>query len=170
MYETGGSWAEIPLVCVDMVSSVVTPRDTLNTTEAEEQEFLTFMEPRNRFQGVNSASLCGLAGRYDNPIPTRLQPPIECLKIPAHGVASTEWQLPLSGVHFITRAAWWGVGVGGAGPPSFTISTITYKVAVYAPFERTDTLPLSLLNHYMYSVVSTNDNLHCTVTSHPRTP
>ena len=28
VYETGGSWAEMPLVWVDMVSSVVTPRDT----------------------------------------------------------------------------------------------------------------------------------------------
>ncbi len=32
---------------------------------------------------MNSASLCSLAGRYDNPIPTRLLAPIDCLKIPA---------------------------------------------------------------------------------------
>jgi hypothetical protein len=31
----------------------------------------------------NSASLCSLAGRYDNPIPTRCLAPIDCLKIPA---------------------------------------------------------------------------------------
>jgi hypothetical protein len=48
--------------------------------------FYTFMEPRNRFQGINSASLCSLAGRYDNPIPTRFLAPIECLKIPAQDV------------------------------------------------------------------------------------
>jgi hypothetical protein len=41
------------------------------------------MEPRNRFQGMNSASLCGLAGRYDNPIPPRFLTPIDSLKIPA---------------------------------------------------------------------------------------
>jgi hypothetical protein len=41
------------------------------------------MKPRNRFQGMNSASLCSLAGRYDNPIPTRFPTPIDCLKIPA---------------------------------------------------------------------------------------
>jgi hypothetical protein len=41
------------------------------------------MEPRNRFQGINSASLWSPAGRYDNPIPTRLIAPIDCLKIPA---------------------------------------------------------------------------------------
>jgi hypothetical protein len=41
------------------------------------------MEPRNRCQGINSASLCSLAGRYDNPIPTRCLVPIEFLKIPA---------------------------------------------------------------------------------------
>jgi hypothetical protein len=41
------------------------------------------MEPRNRFQGMNSASLCSLAGRYDNPIPPRFQPPETLYKIPA---------------------------------------------------------------------------------------
>jgi hypothetical protein len=41
------------------------------------------MEPRNRFQGINSASLCCLACRYDIPIPTRFLAPINCLKIPA---------------------------------------------------------------------------------------
>jgi hypothetical protein len=45
--------------------------------------FLTFKEPRNRFQGISSSSLCSLAGRYDNPIPTRFLAPIDCLKIPA---------------------------------------------------------------------------------------
>jgi len=29
--------------------------------------FLTFKEPRNRFQGINSASLCSLADRYNKP-------------------------------------------------------------------------------------------------------
>ncbi len=43
----------------------------------------TFTEPRNRFQGMNSVSLCSLAGRYDNPISTRCLAPIDCLKIPA---------------------------------------------------------------------------------------
>ncbi len=38
------------------------------------------MEPRNRFQGMNSASLYSLAGWYDNPIPTRFLAPIDCLK------------------------------------------------------------------------------------------
>jgi hypothetical protein len=32
---------------------------------------------------MKSASLCSLAGRYDNPIPPRLLAPIDCLKIPA---------------------------------------------------------------------------------------
>ncbi len=36
-----------------------------------------------RFQGTNSARLCSLAGRYDNPISTRFIAPIDCLKIPA---------------------------------------------------------------------------------------
>jgi hypothetical protein len=45
------------------------------------------MEPRNRFQGMNSASLCSLAGRHDNPIPTRFLSPLECLKIPTPNYA-----------------------------------------------------------------------------------
>jgi hypothetical protein len=42
---------------------------------------------------------------------------------------------------------------GGERPPPFTISTIMYKVGVYAPAERADTLPPFLLYPYMYSVV-----------------
>jgi hypothetical protein len=41
------------------------------------------MEPRNRFPEMNSASLCSLEGRYDNPIPPRFLAPIDSLKIPA---------------------------------------------------------------------------------------
>jgi hypothetical protein len=44
---------------------------------------LTFKEPRNRFQGINSASLCSLAGRYDKPFPSWFLAPIDCLTIPA---------------------------------------------------------------------------------------
>jgi hypothetical protein len=32
---------------------------------------------------MNFASLCSLAGRYGNPIPTRFLAPIDCLKTPA---------------------------------------------------------------------------------------
>ncbi len=42
-----------------------------------------FMGPRNWCQGMNSASLCSLAGRYENPIPPRCLAPIDFLKIPA---------------------------------------------------------------------------------------
>ncbi len=45
--------------------------------------FLTFKEPRNRRKGNDSASLCSLAGRYDNPVPTRFLAPVDCSKIPA---------------------------------------------------------------------------------------
>ncbi len=67
----------------------------------------------------------------------------------------TEWQRPLSGVHFIMmeKVAQAGREGGGCTPPPFTISTITYRVVVYAPAERADTLPLFLLYLYMYSVV-----------------
>ncbi len=43
------------------------------------------MEPQNRFQGMNSASLwvCSLAGRYYNPVPPRYLAPVDSFKIPA---------------------------------------------------------------------------------------
>jgi hypothetical protein len=40
--------------------------------------FLTINKPKNRFQRINFASLCFLAGRYDNPIPTRFLAPVDC--------------------------------------------------------------------------------------------
>ncbi len=42
--------------------------------------------------------------------------------------------------------------IGVARPPSYTVSTITFKVVVYAPAERADTHPLFLLYLYIYSV------------------
>ncbi len=44
--------------------------------------FETFKEPKNQFQGINPPAY-SLAGRYDNPIPTRFLASIDCLKIPA---------------------------------------------------------------------------------------
>jgi hypothetical protein len=47
----------------------------------------------------------------------------------------TEWQLPISGAHSIMMEK---SALAGARPPPFTLVTITYKVAVYAPAERAD--------------------------------
>jgi hypothetical protein len=54
---------------IDFVSLICTCR------LAWRPNFLTFKEPKNRFQGTNSARLCSLTGRYDNPIPTRFLAP-----------------------------------------------------------------------------------------------
>jgi hypothetical protein len=43
---------------------------------------------------------------------------------------------------------------GGCTPTPFHSITIIYKVAVYAPAERADTLPLFLLYPYICSVVA----------------
>jgi hypothetical protein len=50
-------------------SSVLLP--SLTTNRAWIFKLLTFKDPKNRFQGIHSASLCSLSGRCDNPIPTR---------------------------------------------------------------------------------------------------
>jgi hypothetical protein len=47
------------------------------------------MGPRNRFQGMNSASLRSLTGRNDDPIPPRFLAPIDFLKIPAQVIIPT---------------------------------------------------------------------------------
>jgi hypothetical protein len=51
----------------------------------------------NRFQGMNSASLCSLEGRYDYPIPTRFLAPIDCLKIPTQNVTAYCLTLSVAG-------------------------------------------------------------------------
>jgi hypothetical protein len=72
----------------------------------------------------------------------------------------TEWQLLLSGVHSIMMEKLAQAGESaGVRPPPFTISTISFKVVVYAPAERAEALPLFLLYPYMYSVFSTVKNI-----------
>jgi hypothetical protein len=51
----------------------------------------------------------------------------------------TEWRLPIFGVHPIMMEKSALAGKVGVASP---LSTITYKVVVYAPAERADTLPL----------------------------
>ncbi len=58
---------------------------------------------------MNSASLCSLAGRYDNPIPPRFLAPIDCLKIPAQLICSY-------------RPASWGAGSRAGSPVSKCVS------------------------------------------------
>jgi hypothetical protein len=48
------------------------------------RHFKTFQALRNRFQGINSTSLCSLPGRYDNPVPIQCIVPIDYPKIPAY--------------------------------------------------------------------------------------
>ncbi len=59
------------------------------------------------------------------------------------------WFHPQS-IHRVATAAFWrnSIMLGGARLPPFTIFTITYKVTVYAPAERADTLPLFHLYPY----------------------
>jgi hypothetical protein len=38
------------------------------------------MEPKNRFQGIDSENLFSMEGRYDNSTPTRFLAPIDCSK------------------------------------------------------------------------------------------
>ncbi len=56
----------------------------VTSSSTPEHEFYTFKEPRNRFQGIDSASLCSPAGRYVNPFLAWFLAPIDCSKIPAN--------------------------------------------------------------------------------------
>jgi hypothetical protein len=51
------------------------------------------------------------------------------------------------------KSALAGERPGGAHPPTFTLFTITYKVAEYAPAGRADTLLAFHLYPYMYSIL-----------------
>jgi hypothetical protein len=43
-----------------------------------------------RSPGIDSASLCSLASRYDNPISTRFLAPMDCSKIPVTGCSGSK--------------------------------------------------------------------------------
>jgi hypothetical protein len=64
----------------------------VNPGFGRQQTFISDMETRARIfkKRIDSNEpippgcvVCSLAGRYDNPIPTRFLAPIDCLKIPA---------------------------------------------------------------------------------------
>ncbi len=63
----------------------------LKLLTSQRRYFKTFKEPRNRLQGIDSTSLCSLAGRYDNHIPTWFPAPIDYSKIPAQGSSTEVW-------------------------------------------------------------------------------
>ena len=65
---------------VKIKEKLVSPLQTMANSH-----ILQSMSPRID-QGINSASLCSLAGRYDNTIPTRFLAPTDCLKVTAHAV------------------------------------------------------------------------------------
>ncbi len=74
----------------------------------------------------------------------------------------TEWQWPLFGMHsiMIEKLARL-VRVGGARPSPFTISTMTYKAEVYAPWECRYTPPIPILPLYVLSVSPTTTPGNC---------
>ena len=51
--------------------------------------------------GMNSASLCSLAGRYDKPIPPRFLAPIDFLKIPAQLLVGMDDDLTVHVCHYL---------------------------------------------------------------------
>ncbi len=57
------------------------------------------MEPRNQVQGMNFASLCSLAGRFDNPIPTRFLAPHRLFKNSSSGYWLASYSLTDSFVY-----------------------------------------------------------------------
>jgi hypothetical protein len=69
-------------MCEKSFKTALVPSSVENITlpnQNPETVFLNFQ----RFLETDSASLCSLPGRYDNPIPTRFLAPIDCCKIPA---------------------------------------------------------------------------------------
>jgi hypothetical protein len=68
----------------------------------------------------------------------------------------TEWQWPLSGVLSIMRVKSAQAGGGGGCMPTpfhYIYHHVQNYIALYAPAERADTLPLFFLYPYMYSAL-----------------
>jgi hypothetical protein len=63
--------------------------------------FYLLNKPRNQFQGINFARLCSLAGRYENPIPTRYLAPIECIKFHLSGTRAIGGFIVFDSLNFI---------------------------------------------------------------------
>jgi hypothetical protein len=97
--------------------------------------------PWNWCQGMNSASLCSLAGRYDNPIPPRFLAPIDFLKIPALNTFS-----PHPRPNLIL------IAVPEAGSPSLSAMNTSYKglpgTTDYHPFS--SMLKRKILRRYIF--------------------
>jgi hypothetical protein len=55
------------------------PASPTSKSKAPEPVFLNVYGAEELLQGTNSASLCSLADRYDNPIPARFLAPIDFL-------------------------------------------------------------------------------------------
>ncbi len=89
-----------------------------------------------------------LRGQIPSPIST---PPLYVLcGFNSHQGSPIEYTQSGIGHFLVYLPSWWLVRVRGACPPPFTISTITYKVVVYAPAEMADTLPpISTLPLYL---------------------
>ncbi len=65
-----------PMILLYVAQRRVQGSKGIDSGPQQSPNFKKFKEPKNRFQGTKSASLCILAGRYDNPIPTRFLQPI----------------------------------------------------------------------------------------------
>jgi hypothetical protein len=83
-----------PFVCSKSAKSVTEPV-FVDLLRSPEPVFLNVYGAQESIPRMNSASLCSLAGRYDNPNPPRFLARIDCLKIPAQasqpgGIDSSE--------------------------------------------------------------------------------
>ncbi len=60
------------LITCQPIASILLIMWHLTCQHHQNPKFFNFQvqEPRNRFHGIDSASLCNMAGPYDNPIPT----------------------------------------------------------------------------------------------------
>ncbi len=77
----------------------------------------------------------------------------QILLTPTEYTQSGDCRFPVVHPIMMEKSALAGEG-GGCTPTPFQPITITFKVAVYSPTERADTLPVCHLYLYMYSVLS----------------
>jgi hypothetical protein len=87
IYRQGDHWS-ISFVSMTCFYSTEPVFSTFKEVKEARNQFPGIYFQGIDFQGIDSASLCRLAGRYDNPIPTRFLAPIDCSKIPVYWLCS----------------------------------------------------------------------------------
>ncbi len=99
-----------------------------NQRGIQSPNFLTFKEPKNRFRGTNLARLWSLAGRYDNPIPTRF---LASIVFPTYEPSARLSSLPRSLHTGLVFAAFLKIWISSSIPKKYVLKKTIQNLKTY---------------------------------------